>query len=158
MFRALDELAIHSDLIVVASMGAFVGSALAAKLAMPQIEALAFDLASYRLARGSSGRGMQLDGTGIAELVYRTLGVQRFGQLRTPLAVVASDAQTQRPDVDGDRAKRDQIDADAELADRVLHPYFGHWVTPSREFRVTAARAAEEQTKQQANRLLGLFR
>ena len=230
VLRALDELAIRPDLIVGASIGALVGSALAAGLAIPQIEALAFDFDFYRLARWSPSLGLQLEGAGIADLVHRTLGVQRFEQLRTPLAVVATDAQSQRPAVfnqgelgpavqascsiprwfapvrirgrefidadvssplpvnaarslgaklvlavdvavhvdkprpsgaeryvEGDRAKRAQIDAEAELADMVLHPYFGYWVSLSREYRVTAARAAYEQTMQQANRLRGLF-
>lgn len=230
VLRALDELAIRPDLIVGASIGALVGSALAAGLATPQIEALAFDFDLYRLVRWSPSQGMQLEGAGIADLVHRSLSVQRFEQLRTPLAVVATDAQSRRPAVfnqgelgpavqascsipgwfapvrirgrefidadvssplpvnaarslgaklvlavdvavhvdkprpdgaeryvESDRAKRAQIDAEAESADLVLHPYFGYWVSLSREFRVTAARAAYEQTMQQASRLLRLF-
>ena len=50
----------------------------------------------------------------------------------------------------GDRIKRAQIDAEAKLADLVLHPYFGYWVNLTRDYRVTTARAAYEQTLQQA--------
>jgi NTE family protein len=39
----------------------------------------------------------------------------------------------------------------------VLHPYFGYWVNLSREFRVSTAQAAYEQTLQQAEALKALF-
>jgi NTE family protein len=55
-----------------------------------------------------------------------------------------------------DRAKRAQIDAEARLADLVLHPYFGYWVSLSRDYRVTTARAAYEQTMSQAAALRAL--
>ena len=59
--------------------------------------------------------------------------------------------------LDSDRIKRSQIDAEAQLADVVLHPYFGYWVNLSREYRVNAARAAYEHTLQQASLLQKLF-
>jgi NTE family protein len=230
VLRALDELGIRPDLIVGASIGALLGSALAAGLSIAQIEALAFEFDLYRLARWSPSQGIQLDGSGIGELVQHTLGVRRFAQLRIPLAVVATDVQrnapavfnrgalgpavqascaiprwfapvrirgrefidadvssplpvkvardfgaqrvlavdvavhVDRPRPDGaerylesDRAKRAQIDAEAKLADLVLHPYFGYWVNLSREFRERAARAAYEQAMQQAGRLRSMF-
>jgi NTE family protein len=58
--------------------------------------------------------------------------------------------------LEGDRAKRAQIDAEAQLADLVLHPYFGYWVSLSREYRETTARAAYEQALQQAGALRAL--
>ncbi|MEQ1805395.1 MAG: patatin-like phospholipase family protein, partial [Burkholderiaceae bacterium] len=85
------------DLIVGASIGALIGSALAAGLSIAQIEALAFEFDLYRLARWSPSQGLQLDGSGIADLVHHTLGVRRFSQLRTALAVVATDAQRNAP-------------------------------------------------------------
>jgi NTE family protein len=221
--RALKELSIEPDLIVGASVGALVGSAMAAGLPIDRIESLAFDFDFYRLARWAPGDGLKLDGSRIATMVRESLGVRRFEQLPTPLAVVATDAQSQRPVVfnrgdlgwavqascaipgrfapvrvrgrevvdadvssplpvkaarelgarkviavdvavhmdkprpsgaerylEGDRAKRAQIDAEGRLADLVLHPYFGYWVNLSREYRVTTARAAYEQTMQQA--------
>ena len=230
VLRALDELGIRPDLIVGASIGALVGSALAAGMSIPQIEALAFDFDFYRLARWSPSQGVQLQGEGIAQLVQQTLGVRRFEQLHTPLTVVATDAATRRPAVfnrgelgpavqascavprwfvpvrirgrdfidadvssplpvkaardagakrvlavdvaihvdkprpsgaerylDSDRIKRSQIDAEAQLADVVLHPYFGYWVNLSREYRVNAARAAYEHTLQQASLLQKVF-
>ncbi len=230
VLRALDELGIRPDLIVGASIGALIGSALAAGLPIGQIEALAFDFDFYRLARWSPSRGVQLDGSGISDLVHLTLGVRRFVQLRIPLAVVATDMERHAPatfnqgelgpavqascaipgwfapvrirgrdfidadlssplpvrvarelraqrvlavDVavhpdkprpqgaerylDSDRLKRAQIDAEAKLADLVLHPYFGYWVNLSREFRERAAHAAYEQTMQQASELRSLF-
>lgn len=230
VLRALDELGLRPDLIVGASIGALMGSALAAGLSIEQIEALAFDFDFYRLARWSPTDGVKLDGRGISELLQQTLGVRRFDQLRTPLAVVATDAQLNAPAVfnqgeigpavqascaiprwfapvrirgrdfvdgdvssplpvnaaralgaqrvlavdvavhmdkprpaeaqrylDGDIAKRAQIDAEARLADLVLHPYFGYWVNLSREFREMAARAAREQTLAQAPALRRLF-
>lgn len=57
----------------------------------------------------------------------------------------------------GDRAKREQIDAEARLADLVLHPYFGYWVNLSRDYRVSTAQAAYEQTLQQADALKALL-
>ncbi len=97
VLRALDELEIRPDLIVGASIGALIGSALAAGLSIAQIEALAFEFDLYRLARWSPSQGLQLDGSGIADLVHHTLGVRRFAQLRTALAVVATDAQRNAP-------------------------------------------------------------
>lgn len=227
--RALKELRIEPDLIVGASVGALVGSAMAAGLPIERIEALAFDFDFYRLARWVPGDGLKLDGSRIAAMVRESLGVRRFEQLRTPLAVVATDAQLQRPVVfnrgdlgwavqascaipgrfapvrvrgrdvvdadvssplpvkaardlgarkvlavdvavhmdkprpsgaerylEGDRAKRAQIDAEGRLADLVLHPYFGYWVNLSREYRETTARAAYEQTLRQAAALRAL--
>ena len=43
--------------------------------------------------------------------------------------------------LEGDRAKREQIDAEARLADLVLHPYFGYWVNLSRDVPRDAPRA-----------------
>ncbi len=230
VLRALDELEIRPDLIVGASIGALIGSASAAGLSIAQIEALAFEFDLYRLARWSPSQGLQLDGRGIADLVHQTLGVRRFAQLRTALAVVATDAQRNAPVVfnhgeigpavqascaiprwfapvrirgrefidadvssplpvkvarefgarrvlavdvavhpdkprppgaerylEGDRSKRAQIDAEGQLADVVLHPYFGYWVNLSREFRERAARAAYEHTLQQAGRLRSML-
>jgi NTE family protein len=230
VLRALDELEIRPDLIVGASIGALIGSALAAGKSIAQIEALAFEFDFYRMTRWSPSQGVQLDGTGISDLVHQTLGVRRFAELRTPFAVVATDVQRGAPvafnhgelgpaiqascaiprwfapvrirgrdfvDADvssplpvkvarefgaqrvlavdvavhvdkprpagaerfleSDRIKRAQIDAEAKLADVVLHPYFGYWVNLSREFRESAARSAYEHTMQQAGQLRTLL-
>lgn len=230
VLRALDELGLRPDLIVGASIGALMGSALAAGLSVAQIEALAFDFDFYRLARWSPGAGMRMDGSRIAAMVHEALGVARIEDLRTPLAIVATDVASGTPVVfnrgdlgvavqascaiprwfapvrirgratadaddssplpvktarslgarrvlavdvavhmdrerpagaerylEGDIAKRAQIDAEARLADLVLHPYFGYWVNLSRGYRETTARAAYEQTMAQAARLRALF-
>jgi NTE family protein len=89
--------------------------------------------------------------------IARSLGARRV------LAVdVAVHTDKPRPAgaeryVAGDRVKREQIDAEARLADLVLHPYFGYWVNLSREYRVSTAQAAYEQTLQQAEALKALF-
>ena len=230
VLRALDELDIRPDLIVGASVGSLMGGALAAGLPIDRIETLAFDFDFYALARWSPGSGIKLDGSGIAAMVRKTLGVNLFSQLRTPFAVVATDLERNAPVVfnqgdvgyavqascaipkwflpvrirgrdvadgdvssplpvkaardlgarkvlavdvavhmdkprpagaeryiEGDQLKRAQIDAEAPLADLVLHPYFGYWVNLSRNFRVSTARAAYEQTMQQGARLLALL-
>lgn len=88
--------------------------------------------------------------------VARALGAQRV------LAVdVAVHMDKPRPDgaevyLEGDKLKRAQIDAEAKLADLVLHPYFGYWVNLSRGFRERAAAAAYEQTLAQAPALRAL--
>jgi len=88
----------------------------------------------------------------------RALGAQRV------LAVdVAVHMDKPRPAgaeryLEGDLVKRAQIDAEAQLADLVLHPYFGYWVNLSRSYRETTAKAAYEQTLAQAARLRALFR
>ncbi len=88
--------------------------------------------------------------------VARALGAQRV------IAVdVAVHLDRKRPDgaevyLESDKLKRAQIDAEARLADLVLHPYFGYWVNRSRSFRERAARAAYEQTLAQAGPLRAL--
>jgi len=229
VLRALHELGVRPDLIVGASIGSLLGAALAADLRIERIEELAFDFDFYRLVRWSPWNGMQLDGSRIADMLRETLRISDFSQLRTPLAVVASDLASQTPIVfnqgdlgvavqascaipgrfppvringhdvvdgdalsplpvkaardlgavrvlavdvavhmdkprpegaarylEGDRIKRAQIDAEAKLADFVLHPYFGYWVNLTREYRVVSARAAYEQTMAQADRLRAL--
>ena len=227
--RALKELQVEPDLVVGASVGALIGSALAAGLGIERIESLAFDFDFYRLARWSPSGGVQMDGSKIAALVRESLRVRSFGELKISLAVVATDVQSGSPVVfnqgdlgyavqascaipgrfapvrirgrdtvdadvssplpvktarrlgarqvlavdvavhmdrprpagaekyiEGDRIKRAQIDAEARLADLVLHPYFGYWVNLSREYRETTARAAYEQTMQQAAAIVAL--
>jgi NTE family protein len=229
VLRALHELDIRPDLIVGASVGALVGAASAAALPVAQIESMALDFDFYSMLRWSPSAGAQLEGRRIASLLESVLAVSRFAQLRTPLAVVATDRASGRPvafnqgllpeavqascaipgwfapvrirgrdvidgdvssplpvkvarqlgarrviavDVavhldkprpdgaerylEGDRAKRAQIDAEAQLADLVLHPYFGYWVSLTRAFRESAARAAYEDTLAHATRLRAL--
>ena len=100
------------------------------------------------------------DGDGASPLpvkAARSLGAQRV------LAVdVAVHMDRERPAgaeryLEGDIAKRAQIDAEARFADLVLHPYFGYWVNLGRGYRETTARAAYEQTMAQAQRLRSLF-
>lgn len=84
-----------------------------------------------------------------------------LGALRVIAVDVAVHMDKPRPEgaaryLEGDRIKRAQIDAEAKLADLVLHPYFGYWVNLTREYRVVSARAAYEQTMAQADRLRAL--
>ena len=82
--------------------------------------------------------------------VARTLGARRV--LAVDVAVHADKPRPSGAEIyeQGDRAKRAQIDAEARLADLVLHPYFGYWVKLSRDYRESTARAAYEQTLAQA--------
>lgn len=227
--RALAELGVQPDLVVGASVGALVGAAFAAGLPAERIEAMAMEFDFHSMLRWSPAGGAQMEGRRLAELLTQALGVSRFAELRTPLAVVGTDRVTREPvafnrgllgpavqascaipgwfapvrigtrevvdgdvasplpvraaralgarrvlavDVavhmdrprpqgaerylEGDRAKRAQIDAEARLADLVLHPYFGYWVSLSRGFRESAARAAYEHTLAQAARIKAL--
>lgn len=229
VLRALAELGVRPDLVVGASIGALLGAALAAGLPTERIAALAFDFDFHSMLRWSPSTGAKLEGGAIATLLDDALGVRRFEQLPTPLAVVATHVADGRPVVfnrgliapavqascaipgwfapvriggrdlvdgdlssplpvrtaralgarrvvavdvavhadrprpsgaerwvDSDRAKRAQIDAEARLADLVLHPYFGYWVSVKREFRERAARAAYEHTMAQAAALRAL--
>jgi NTE family protein len=86
---------------------------------------------------------------------------RELGALRVIAVDVAVHMDRPRPEgaaryLEGDRIKRAQIDAEAKLADLVLHPYFGYWVNLSRDYRETTARAAYEQTMQQASALRAL--
>lgn len=89
--------------------------------------------------------------------IARSLGARRV--LAVDIAVQPDKprpAGAERYEV-SDRAKREQIDAEGRLADLVLHPYFGYWVSLTREYRVNTAQAAYEQTLQQAAPLKALF-
>jgi NTE family protein len=97
--RALNELGVRPDLVVGASIGALMGSALAAGMPIARIEAFAFDFDFYRLARWSPTGGIKLNGQGVSELVEQTLGVSRFEQLATAFAAVATDVQSNAPAV-----------------------------------------------------------
>ena len=82
--------------------------------------------------------------------VARELGAQRV--LAVDVAVHADKPRpsgAERYEI-SDRVKREQIDAEARLADLVLHPYFGYWVNLTRGYRETTVRAAYEQTLAQA--------
>ena len=105
-----------------------------------------------------SGRDV-IDGDVSSPLPVRV--ARQLGARRVIAVDVAVHMDKPRPDgaekyLEGDRLKRAQIDAEARLADLVLHPYFGYWVNLSRSFRERAARAAYEQTLAQAAQLRAL--
>ena len=54
---------------------------------------------------------------------------------------------------DGDLRKRALVQPDARLADVLLHPDFGYWVSFSRDFRERAIGAGYRATMEQAARL-----
>lgn len=106
-------------------------------------------------------RGQQyLDADWVAPLpvrVARALGAQRV------LAVDASAyAERAPPGAERFRAedlrKKTLVDADASLADVLLKPDFGYWVSLSREFRERAIEAGYRDTLAQAAALLALHR
>jgi NTE family protein len=87
--------------------------------------------------------------------VARALGAQRV------LAVDASAHEDRAPPQaaryrDGDLHKRALVRADAVLADLVLHPDFGYWVSLSREFRERAIAVGYRATMEQAEQLRAL--
>lgn len=87
---------------------------------------------------------------------------RELGALRVLAVDVAVHADKPRPSgaeryEAQDRAKRAQIEAEAALADLVLHPYFGYWVSLSRSYRESTARAAYEQTLAQAAAIMRLM-
>ena len=57
---------------------------------------------------------------------------------------------------DGDLRKRALTQPDAQLADVLLHPDFGYWVSLSREFRERAIAAGYQATLADAARLRAL--
>lgn len=87
--------------------------------------------------------------------VARALGARRV------LAVDASAHLDRAPPGaeryrDSDLRKKALVDADAALADRVLKPDFGYWVSLSREFRERAMAAGYRETMAQAEALRAL--
>ena len=85
----------------------------------------------------------------------RSLGAVRV------LAVDASAHEDKAPPAaerfrEGDLHKRELTRPDAALADLVLHPDFGYWVSMSREFRERALEAGYRATLAQAERLRAL--
>jgi NTE family protein len=59
---------------------------------------------------------------------------------------------------DGDLRKRALVQPDAQMADLLLHPDFGYWVSFSRDFRERAIGAGYRTTMEQAARLRELHR
>jgi NTE family protein len=87
--------------------------------------------------------------------IARRLGAQRV------LAIDASAHEDRAPPGAAsfradDLRKRALIEADAALADRVLHPDFGYWVGLTREFRERAIEAGYRETLAQAPALRAL--
>lgn len=87
--------------------------------------------------------------------VARALGAQRV------LAIDASAHLDRTPPGaeryrESDLRKQALVDADAALADRVLKPDFGYWVSLSREFRERAIGAGYRETMAQAESLRAL--
>jgi NTE family protein len=87
--------------------------------------------------------------------VARGLGARRV------LAVDASAHEDRAPPGaeryrEGDRRKRALIRPDAQVADLLLHPDFGYWVSFSREFRERSIDAGYRATLAQAARLRAL--
>jgi NTE family protein len=87
--------------------------------------------------------------------VARALGAQRV------LAIDASAHLDRAPPGaaryrESDLRKKALVDADAALADRVLKPDFGYWVSLSREFRERAMGAGYRETMAQAATLRAL--
>jgi NTE family protein len=87
--------------------------------------------------------------------IARALGAQRV------LAIDASAHLDRAPPGaeryrQGDLRKKALVDADGTLADHVLKPDFGYWVSLSREFRERAIEAGYRETLAQAAALRGL--
>ncbi len=227
VIKALDELKLAPDLIVGASVGAFVAVLRGAGVGGLALERMALDLQPWQLARINLGSGERLSGAAIADFVRDLvrLPLQRlplpvvcvaqrladgqvvgFNQGDAGLAVQASsaiegqfspvrirgqryaDADQRMPlpvriarslgaarvlavDAsaheskappgaegyrDSDRRKRELTEPDARLADVLLHPEFGYWVSLSREFRERSIAAGYAATMAAADRLRSL--
>jgi NTE family protein len=127
--------------------------------------------------RGSAGLAVQASAAIEGQLAPLTIRRERYADAdqRMPLpvrlaralgaaqvlAVDASAHEDRAPERargyrDGDLRKRALTQPDALLADVLLHPDFGYWVSLSREFRETAIAAGYRATLADAARLRAL--
>ncbi len=87
--------------------------------------------------------------------VARALGAQRVLAVDATVHVDRAPPGAERFR-EGDLRKKTLVDADATIADRVLKPDFGYWVSLSREFRERAITAGYRETMSQAEALRAL--
>jgi NTE family protein len=90
VLRALDELGLAPDLLVGASVGAFVGVLRAAGRTPGDIEALALGLNPLAVLRGALGADERFSGSAIADLVRRESPVARLERMPIAMACVAT--------------------------------------------------------------------
>jgi NTE family protein len=135
------------------------------------------DGAVIGFSRGNAGLAVQASAAIEGQLAPLTIRHERYADAdqRMPLpvrlaralgatqvlAVDASAHEERAPDGaggyrDGDLRKRALTQPDAQLADVLLHPDFGYWVSLSREFRERAIAAGYQATLADAARLRAL--
>jgi len=83
--KALAELGLTPELIVGASVGAFVGTLCAAGLPPGEMERLALDTQPWQLLRWSPAEPARLSGQGLAQFVNQQIDERRLQALPTPM-------------------------------------------------------------------------
>lgn len=88
VLKALDELRLKPDLLVGASVGAFVGVLYASGRSAREIEQLALELQPVKLARVAIGASERMSGGAIRDLMFELVPQRRLERLPMPMVCV----------------------------------------------------------------------
>jgi NTE family protein len=94
--KVLEEAQIPIDMIAGASSGALIGALYASGLDIETIESVALDLRWKEFADLTLPRMGLISGKGIEEFISEHTKVKEFGELKIPLAIVATDLITEK--------------------------------------------------------------